>query len=289
MKALKPAVSASRTAERCPAGRVPGPGAVVSDAGAVGAAAEVNVDWTSATCFLTASASCLPCSISSSIVFFRSSEARLNSARSAPKGFPELGQLLRAEDEQRHDENQDQFGHADGAEHVLASRRGDFTPPPGLPGDFRRPACHNARLREGPHFESPKIAMVRGLDARGRSDAARRSVRRTTLGEPRTRDPLARRVRRHPDDPLRLVARAGRAGQDRLRLDPRDAVPSGPPHRLPRAGRVLADEGEAARLLLRPRHPDPEAHGQDHRHRADGRDAGLQDGDPRRRRHHAHR
>ena len=42
-------------------------------------------------------------------------------------------------------------------------------------------------------------------------------------------------------------------------------------------------------LLLRPGHPDPEADGQDHGHRADGGHAGLQAGHPRRRHHHAHR
>ena len=50
--------------------------------------------FTSDTCAFTEAASCLPCSISLSIVFFRSSEAFLNSARPLPSDLPISGSFL---------------------------------------------------------------------------------------------------------------------------------------------------------------------------------------------------
>ena len=93
---------------------------------------------------------------------------------------------------------------------------------------------------------------------------------------------LPGRVRGHPDDPLGVGAGAGRAGEVRLRLDPRNAVAPRSPHGVPGAGRILRHEGKAAGLLLRSGHPDSEEDGQDHGDRPDGGDSGLQDGSPRR-------
>ena len=72
-----------------------GAGSMVEGAGSAGSGGTAEIVFrTSVTCFFTDSASCLPCSISSSMVLLRSSDAFLNSARPRPRDLPSSGSFF---------------------------------------------------------------------------------------------------------------------------------------------------------------------------------------------------
>ena len=155
---------------------------------------------------------------------------------------------------------------------ILPPAHGEIRPR----GDVRRssmPECRESTEEGSLSQPRSRLLIALALSWPRRSSAARSAG---SCPPVRSASAVPRRVRRHPDDPVRLGSGADRPREVRLRLDPRDALAPGSAHDVPRAGRLLGDAGEAAGLLLRARHPDPEADGQDHRHRADGGHAGLQ-------------
>ena len=140
------------------------------------------------TCFLTAAASCLPCSISLLDRLLQVVRGPLELGQALAQGLAELGQLLRAEDQQAPRRKSGSIRACRWNRTCSCPREGDFTPP--LP-KLRRQTFGDRHARmlslpEGAPLSLPEVPFSVALALCRRSHPGRRGLRRQALGEPRS-------------------------------------------------------------------------------------------------------